>query len=371
MNVNEIPQMIEKGMIEHYQLLASHGLTPAENARLAYEHKQPPVVPFFFADMGMVFPGQDLDHYVGPEYGRDAWGVRWKFVPEEGSPMPLPEEDGSYILEDICDWREVVHFPDLDAYDWATNADRDIHGKISNSATFDENYERLPEGETFVSGGKFGIAMVLVGPWERLHCLMGFENALISLLTEPEECYEFFSAVADWKIKYYKKIKEYYPDVQLIIGHDDYGTQTSMFMSMDKWRELLKPNLKKIVDAVHEMGLLYEHHSCGYIEELLPEFVEIGIDSLDPLQPGCNPNLKELKQQYQDRMCFSGGFDNSRVFDRPGVTPEECMQEFNRAVNELAPGGSFIAFPAGMLDFSVVPNMLAYFALGDFYGKME
>ncbi len=359
------------GVMKHKKLLKKYGVTPAENALMAYQHKQPYVIPNFFFDMGMVFPGQDMDHYIGDGTGKDGWGVSWVYVPEEGSPMPIAGEDGKYLLEDVADWKEVVKFPDLDAYDWAYHADRDIHEKMkTNTAVFDDSYERLPNGKTFVSGGKLGIAMVCVGMWERLHCLMGFENALMALLEDPESCYEFFGAVADWKIKYYQKIAQYYPDVKVIIGHDDYGTQNSMFMSLDTWRELLKPHLKRIVDATHELGLIYEHHSCGHVEPLLPEFVEIGIDSIDPVQGGSNPNLKELKQKYQRQLCFSGGFDNTFVFDRPGVTAEECRAEFRRTIMDLAPGGSYIAFPAALTGTSVLPGMLEYFAIGnDFYEK--
>ena len=361
------------GMMKRNRLLKKHGVTPAENALMAYQHKQPYVIPNFFFDMGLIFPGQELDSYNGTTKGKDAWGVTWVYIPEEHSAMPVAEEDGKYLLEDVADWKEVVKFPDLDAYDWAYHADRDIHEKMhTDTAVLNTEYERLPNGKTFVSGGKLGVGMIPVGMWERLHCLMGFENALMALLEDPESCFEFFSAVADWKIKFYQKVAHYYPDIKVIIGHDDYGTQNSMFMSLDTWRSLIKPNLKRIVDATHELGLYYEHHSCGHVEPLIPEFIEIGIDSIDPVQAGSNPNLKELKQKYQDKLCFSGGFDNSFVFDRPGVTAEECRAEYRRAILDLAPGGSYIAFPAALTETSILPGMLEYFAIGsDFYEKSK
>ena len=116
-----------------------------------------------------------------------------------------------------------------------------------------------------------------------------------------------------------------------------------MFMSLDTWRTIFKPQLKRVVDAVHENGMLYEHHSCGYIEPIVPDLIEIGVDALDVWQV-CNTNMRSLKDQYQHQLTFCGGFDNQGVFDKLGVTFEECYEETKRAVELMAPGGSYIAF---------------------------
>ena len=147
--------------------------------------------------------------------------------------------------------------------------------------------------------------------------------------------------------------------MDVINAHDDYGTNDGMFMSPDTWRELIKPELKRIVDACHECGVIYQHHSCGYIEPIVPDFVEIGVDAVDTFQASCNPNVKALKEQYGDRLTFCGGFDNMNVLDRPDVTKEETQAEYERVINDLAPGGSYVIYPIG----------IAFGFIGDFLEK--
>lgn len=130
--------------------------------------------------------------------------------------------------EDICDWRELVKFPDLDAWDWSKVEEIDHISEIDR------------ENKVFE-------IMFVNGPFERLHMLMGFENALCALLTDPEEVEEFFNTYMEWKIKLMEKVIEYYkPDV--LMFHDDWGTQNNMFFSPDVWRSLIKPQIKKAVD---------------------------------------------------------------------------------------------------------------------------
>ena len=205
--------------------------------------------------------------------------------------------------------------------------------------------------------------------FERMHALMGFENALMALVEDPESCFEFFSAIADYKIVYFKKIAKYYP-ADVIAAHDDYGSADRMFMSPETWRHLIKPNLKRMVDTCHELGLIYEHHSCGYIEPIIPDLVEIGVDALDPLQV-VNKNMSTIKQKYQDKLTFVGGIDNVGVEDRPGVTDEEIIADYHKCIDRLAPGGSYVVFTATATPHSIPLLLLEHMRYGAkrFYSK--
>lgn len=360
-------EKIGMGAAAHQQKLSELGLTSRDLMLMAYRHETPPILPNIFVDGAILLNGGDVERYGGRDSGYDGWGCEWTFVPEQNAPIPTP---GKYVMEDITQWRELVHFPDLDSYDWATISDRDIHCDGAHFMSTME-YKRLPDGKAFNDGGKCAILILGAGMFERMHALMGFENALLALVEEPEECYEFFSAVADWKIKFFRKLNEYYP-IDVINAHDDYGSQDRLFMSLDTWRKLLKPNLKKMVDAVHEMGIVFQHHSCGYVEPLIPEFIEIGIDATDTLQAACNPNLKELKAKYGSQITFVGGFNNTNVFDKMGVTPEECKAEYVRVINDLAPGGSYIAFTGAQTSTCVIPCLAQHYDMClDVYGKSE
>ena len=350
------------GMGSYEKKLKKMGTTPRENMLLAYQHKIPHTLPSYFIDGSLIVPIADLEHSSGTGVALDGFGVEWTWMQEHMSYMPTP---GKYVLEDIADWKEKVKFPDVWNMDWEAQADHDIH-MDAQADMQGKGYQRLKGGKTYVDGNKCGMCLLLNGMFERLHALMGMDNALCALIEDPESCHEFFDAMADYKIEIIKNLKKYYM-CDVVIYMDDYGMEERMFMSLDMWREMIKPHLKKVIDATHELGLIYEHHSCGYIEPLIPEFIELGVDSLNPIQASANPNAKELKQKYGDKLTFVGGCD-SQIFDRVGVTDDEIKTELRRVFQDFGPGGSYISYPATMTGKAIVPCLAETFRVGmDFY----
>lgn len=334
-------------------------MTPRENALIAYRHGTPQWIPNLYTDIGLFMANPEMERYCGFGTGTDGFGISWTYVPEATACMVTPGVKP--LLEDVADWREVVKFPDLDAIDWKAQAEKDIH---TNFVAFCGGGGMVPfeNGGTSLDGDKLGVCMVINGSFERLHALMGMENAMMALIEDPESCYEFFGAMADYKIAYFRKIAQYYP-VDVINAHDDFGANDRMFMSPDTWRQLLKPHLKRIVDAVHEMGLIYQHHSCGYIEPIFEDLVEIGVDAVDTLQ-ACNKNVGELKKKFGKQITFCGGFDTNGVLDVPGVTPEQIKAEYRRVIDLLAPGGSYVIYPIGLTFGFVGPFLEEHFQYG-------
>ena len=331
---------------------------PKENIMLAYQHKTPYYLPSMFTDINLFQANPTMERYCGLETGYDAFGVEWKF--ERGAAAPMTTQN--HLIECITDWKDV-RFPDLDAIDWKKQADIDAH---TNMMALVAGAGLIPfeDGHSiFDDDSKFNMCMVINGPFERMHALEGFENALCDLMEEPEACADYFAAIADWKARYFHKIAENYK-VDGINAHDDYGAAHNLFMPMETWRKLIKPNLAKMVEQVHKDGLLYQHHSCGYVEPLFDDLVEIGVDAIDTLQGGSNLNLGELKKRYGDKITFCGGFDNQYVLEQPGATPEQIKAEYRRAVDLLAPGGSYVVYPITIgFDF-MNPFMEEHFQYG-------
>lgn len=326
-------------------------LTARENAKLAYAHKVPQWIPCFYTDIAMIQACPEMERYTGQTVGKDYFGVEWTYEPNIHAPMPTP---GKVMFEEIEDWRDFVKFPDLDAIDWEKQAEKDIHTDFM-AFVMGAGIVPLKDGKSNWDGDKLRVCMVLNGPFERLHSFMGFENALMALASDPDECDAYFEAAFNWKIEYMKKIHQYY-DVDVVNCHDDYGAADRMFMRPELWREIIKPHMKRLVDACHEMGLIYQHHSCGFVEPILPDMAEIGVDAIDTLQ-ACNTHLPELKKELGDRLTFCGGFDNQHVLDVPGVTPEAVKAEYRRVIDSLAPGGSYVIYPIGGA-FDFIPAFL-------------
>lgn len=305
--------------------------TKREQLLEVYKHRNTGYVPCFFTDFDFSKPAAINERPEGLEGGKDWFGVEWTFVPEAGAPMVTP---GTQRLSDITKWREELVMPDLKQYDWETLAKEET-----------DKWDRE---------NKISFMMLINGPFERMHALMGFEDALVAMYEEPEEFKALISAICDYKEELIGIIGKYYkPDV--LCMHDDFGSNDNLLMSADMWREFLKEPTRRMVKAVQDQGILYEHHSCGYIEPIFDDLVELGIDAIDPLQ--ITNDCRGLKDKYQDRVTFVGGFDSQNVFDKIGVTEEEIRAEVARTYAEMAPGGSFVAFPL-TVTFDFVPTFI-------------
>lgn len=298
-------------------------ITARENILRAYRHEKPEWVPSQVLDQNTCLPSCVPEGPAGFGTTVDAFGVSWTF--EKGMPGPMVTV-GTKLLEDINDWREVIKFPDPKTYDWEGGAAKDT-----------ANWDRE---------NKIQSVIIVDGLFEQLHAMTGIEDALCYLLTDEEETESLLTAIADYRIEEVKLIAKYYkPDkIQM---HDDYGSNNRMFMSLDTWRDMIKPQLKRIIDEVHAQGMLYEHHSCGYVAPMIEDFMELGIDGLNPLQLTNNPY--ELKKKYGDRLCFVGGFDNQGILDREGATYQERYDEIMYRIKLMAPGGGWVAHPT-MID---------------------
>ena len=290
-------------------------MTARENLLRAYRHEKPEWVPNGFTDLDIW--DSFGERYFGEGSGDDWFGVNWTYTPELHSQTETP---GQEEIDDLENWREKIQFPDLEAYDWTQIAEEAI-----------ANWDRT---------NRVSLCMLLNGPFERMMSLMGFENALCAFYEYPDEVHELFEAITEHKCKYIKILKKYF-NFDIIAFHDDWGNNKNMFFSMDMWREFIKPCIQRVIDCTHEQGMIFEMHSCGYIKPTVGELVEMGIDSIQPLQY-CN-EVEDLKELYGDKILLSGGFNTQEVLERPGAAEDEIRMEVRRTLDTLAPQGGYCA----------------------------
>lgn len=295
-----------------------------------WKHENIGYIPCVWRDYNFLKPKYVNERPEGKS-GQDWFGVDWTYEPSSEAPMVTP---GSKKLTDITKWKEQVTFPDLKQYDWVK------YGAEETAAWDREN--------------KVSMVMIINGCFERTHALMGFEDALLAMMTEPEAYHGLINAIADYKVELIGIIAKYYkPDI--IMMHDDYGSSKSTFMSPATWREFIKKPLTRLVAAAHENGLIYEHHSCGYIEPIIGDLVEIGVDSLNPIQ--VFNDQAAIKEKYQGKLTFVGGFDSQGVLNKSGVTEDEIRTDVRRAYETLAPGGGYASL-AVAIGTGYVPALL-------------
>ena len=308
-------------------------LTPRENALLALDHKVPERIVYLIKDCNML--GNFLIREKGPaspEFpmggtGKDWFGVQWRY--EESSRAPMVDPDYPPIMDDITQWRSQIVFPDLDSIDFKAEAKREL-----SSPMYDPD--------------KLNQVCIQSGPFERLLDCMGCEEALISMMTEPEACREFFDAIIDYKIELIDRLAEVYP-IDLIDFHDDWGTQISTFMSVDMWKELLAEPIARVCKHCKDKGIHIQIHSCGKVETLVPEMVKAGVEHWSSCQ--AVNDIERLVHEFGDRMTFFGCMDTYEV-RIPNVPQEEVDRLTAERIDNICRGGC--VFPLGN---STVPGL--------------
>ena len=159
--------------------------------------------------------------------------------------------------------------------------------------------------------------------FERLWSIRGMENALTDFYLYPDEVHRLFRRLTD----FYKRALERAVTEAQIDGFfisDDIGTQTGPFFSLEIFREFFKPYYKELIDYAHSFGVHMWLHSCGNIEPFLPEFIEIGLDVIHPIQK-YTMDEKKIAEKYGDGICILTGFDVQRTI--PFGTPEDVRKE--------------------------------------------
>jgi len=152
---------------------------------------------------------------------------------------------------------------------------------------------------------------------------------------------------------------------------DDLGTQRSLLMSPKMYRQVLKPIHADYIAFIKERtNAKVFFHTDGDVFDLIPDFIEIGVDILNPIQTsaGKMANLLELKSKFGDKLTFCGAVDTHRVL--PMGTQQEVRDEVKRVIDIIAPGGGYMLASVHTIMDDVPPeNILAMVDAVEEFGK--
>ncbi len=196
--------------------------------------------------------------------------------------------------------------------------------------------------------------------------LRGMENLLMDFSTNSKLAETLLDILVDIRCEQAKRFAKAGVDI-LRLG-DDVGSQRKMLMSAKMWRKWLKPRLKKVIKSAREVNseIHIFYHSDGYIEPIIPELIEIGVDILNPVQPECMDPSK-LKKQYGDKLAFWGTVSCQRTM--PLGTPEDVINEVRLRIKTVGENGGLLIAPTHILEPDVPwENVLAFFGGVERYG---
>ena len=200
--------------------------------------------------------------------------------------------------------------------------------------------------------------------------LVGLEKFLMDLMMEEDYIPVLLDRVEAYSTQCGLKMIELGAD--MIWAGDDFGTQSGMILSPALWREHFKPRYarmwKKFRQANPNIKIAY--HSCGSIVPIIEDYIEIGLDFLNPIQPlAAGMNLAELYRQYGDRLGFFGGVDVQDIL--PNGSAEDVRAEVRRVMDAVRHSPRFIIAPAHNIQPDTsVENIFAFFDEAIRYGAI-
>jgi len=183
------------------------------------------------------------------------------------------------------------------------------------------------DGNEYFITPNFGFAL-----FERAWALRGFDTFLMDLVLDPD----FVEALLDRIVAIQLVLIERFIALGVDGAYfgDDYGAQKNTLISPRMWRALIKPRLEQLFAPFRERDLPILMHSDGDIAPILPDMVEIGLTTLNPVQPEVIDH-HWLRETFGQRLSYYGGISTQTVL--PYGTPDEVRQAVDATVHALAP----------------------------------
>jgi len=271
-------------------------------------------------------------------------GASWIYHDEWGITHRRPKPDGLYY--------SIVQVPlpgpgltveEIKNHPWPDMADP---RRISGLRAQAERYRSLGYGVVLKSP--------FAGIFEMAQRVVGMEHCLVMMATDHKVAGALLDRLLELKLAFWEMALPLLADVVDVVAEfDDYGTQTSQLISPRMFRQQLKPRLQVLFRRIQELapGARRFFHSCGNVRPLLPDFLEVGVEILNPVHiRATDMEAVALKRDFGDALVFwGGGVDSQGVL--PTGTPQQVKDDVRRNVEALAPGGGYV--------FSVVHNIQA------------
>jgi uroporphyrinogen decarboxylase len=323
-------------------------MTGRERVLAALNHQEPDRVAITDSPWGTTIERwhrEGLPEGVGPaEY----FGFEFSGAGFDGTlrlPAEKLEETDEYVIDRNADgavhrnWRHATSTPECIDFRIKTRADWE---EVKENAKFTPDRVDIPgvkaaqeranaEGKFFPMSAAFG--------YDRTQGVVGSERLLIAMAEDPEWCREMFMAWSELAIAAGEEFIGGGVQFDGLFMFDDNGYRNASLFSPAMFRDLVLPAHKMVYEWGHSHGLKSILHSCGRVSELIPLYIEAGLDCLEPLEVKAGMDLISLKAQFGDVMCFMGGIDVRKMAD---PDPRAIEQEIATKMPVAMKGGGYI-----------------------------
>ncbi len=256
-------------------------MTRKEVVKRALHFENPPYIPLMYygtapervAKADALLIGVQEMYYDG---NTTEWGFKWDGDDSGDHKFGIVKEPA------IPDWDDLDSYKPMDAW----------------------RPDRFDKVRPFMEANrdKYLIADFVLSGFTITSFIRGFEDYMADMIIERENAEKLADIVFAAEEELIKACaKEGFDGICLA---DDWGTQNSLLISREMIREIFMPRYKKQIDLAHSLGLDVIMHSCGYIFDIIEDFIEIGLDAINPGQP-ILMGIERLGEAYKGRICFA------------------------------------------------------------------
>ncbi|MGM0365539.1 MAG: uroporphyrinogen decarboxylase family protein [Actinomycetota bacterium] len=369
-----------------------------ERVLAALQHKEPDMIPFDIggapntgihiiayrrllkylgydieAKLGdVIFQSALIDEEILQHLKVDLRGLDFCIFGSESIQKELKEDEKYFFF--TGDWKIKWVMPKINGF-YYDMRQHPLSGSIDPGQVDELDVPGLPSQEEIDSFKnkaktyrKRGLAVVLAGPdggiLEHAFAIRGHEDFMVDMVSQPGLAKKLLDKILAYKLEYWElMLREMGELVDIVSEGDDMATQKGLIINPRLYRSMLKPLHRELFSFIRKNApkpLFINFHSCGSIKELIPDFIEIGINSLHPVQVSAwGMDTKKLKKEFgRDLAFWGGGVDTQHVLSQG--TPKQVREEVKRRIDDLAPGGGYIFAAVHNIQADVPPeNIMA------------
>ena len=189
-------------------------------------------------------------------------------------------------------------------------------------------------------GDHRGVVLNLRDGFSDMRDLLGYENALMTLLTDKKHYTDLMKRVVEYNVALATlAVKRY--GIQIVATTDDVATGRGPIIKPKVYAEMIAPHFKEVIQGYKSLGLIVIKHSDGDIRSCLDIWLEAGIDCLDPIDPGGGLDMADMKAKYGNRICLKGNIDcTGHLCDG---TPEQVEEEVRVCIEKGGRAGLIVS----------------------------
>ncbi len=325
-------------------------MTARERVIASLEHRQPDRTPWHIT---FTEPArQAMQRWYGDPDFESGLGNCLHVIRTRPPEVEVPGRPGTWCDEFGVEWDRTI--------------DRDI-GTVCNRLITRENLggHRFPDPADPVHfahfpaalaqrGERFVVATIGFTLFERAWTLAGMEEVLMAMAADRGFADDLFDRILEFDMEVTRRALAF--DIDGMRFGDDWGQQRGIIMGPALWRQFIKPRMAELYGLVKAKGKRVFIHSCGRVDELFPDLVEIGVDVFNPFQPEVM-DVAEMKRRHGDRITFFGGISTQKTL--PYATPAQVKEEVRRLLSTVGRSGGYIAAPAHDIPKDARPENIA------------